>query len=78
MNNWKTTLGGICAAIGVAGLQVPAVPDNWKWVFAVLAAAGPLLIGASAKDFNTHSTDKEVAKATLVEEVKQVEVEAKK
>lgn len=64
MNNWKTTIGGIISAIGLAGSSVPGVPEEYRWIFAVLSAAGIILMGATAKDFNTHSTVAEVERAT--------------
>jgi|KBSMisStaDraftv2_1062788.scaffolds.fasta_scaffold5205297_2 hypothetical protein len=67
MTSWLTTLGGIMAAIGLVGTQVSEVPPDYKWVFVVLAAAGTLLTGASAKDARVHSTDDEVAVATAKE-----------
>lgn len=79
MENWKTTLGGILAAIGIAGSQVPAVPEKYRWPFAVAGAVGVALVGATAKDFTTHSTVKEVQKATVekIEEANKIVKEAK-
>lgn len=54
MINWKTTLGGILAAIGqfLESIQDPA------WVGLVgriLTAAGLFLLGTSARDYNVTS-----------------------
>jgi len=69
LKNWKTTLGGILAAVGFAATQV-AVPENYKWIFALLGAVGVALMGMTAKDFDNHSTIKEVEKATTKEQEK--------
>ena len=66
MTNWKTTLAGILLAIGTAGTQVPNVPDDFKWIFAVMASAGAIMLGLAAKDYTTHSTVDEVNKATYL------------
>jgi hypothetical protein len=65
LNNLKTTIGGILAALGIAGSQIPAIPEKYRWIPALLGAAGTVLLGATAKDFNTHSTVKEVEVATI-------------
>lgn len=72
LENRKTTLAGILAALGAALMLVP-LPDDWKWVPPFLSALGAALIGAAAKDSTTHSTVAEVSKATEV-----VKVEAEK
>ena len=67
--NWKTTIGGILAALGAALILVP-LPEEYKWVPAFLTALGGALVGITAKDFNVHSTETEVVNATVKEEVK--------
>ncbi len=64
MENWKTTLGGILLAIGTAALGAP-LPESYKWIPGVVSAIGGTLLGLTAKDFNTHSTVKEVETATI-------------
>ncbi|MES2366794.1 MAG: hypothetical protein V4563_13010 [Pseudomonadota bacterium] len=64
MTNWKTTLGGLLLAIGTAALGAP-IPENYKWIPGVVSAIGGGLLGMTAKDFNTHSTVKEVEVATI-------------
>jgi hypothetical protein len=64
MENWKTTLGGILLAIGTAALGAP-IPEKYRWIPGVLSAAGGALLGLTAKDYNVHSTAKEVQKATV-------------
>ena len=71
LENWKTSLGGILAAIGIAGSQVLTVPEQYHWLFAVAGAIGAGLLGVTAKDFTTHSTAKEVEKATTVKKIEQ-------
>ena len=65
MNNYLTTIGGILAAIGIAASQVPSIPEEYRWIPALLGAAGAVMLGGTAKDFNTHSTVKEVETATV-------------
>jgi hypothetical protein len=78
MNNIKTTIGGILAAIGIAGSQVPQVPEEYRWIFALLGAAGTGLIGLTAKDYNVHSTANEVQTATVEKDIEKQESEKKK
>ncbi len=54
MTNWKTTLGGILAAIGQF-LQTVEDPSWVRMVGQIIAAAGLFLLGASARDFNVTS-----------------------
>ncbi len=68
MENWKTTLGGILLAIGTASLGAP-IPENYKWIPGVVSAIGGTLLGLTAKDFNTHSTVKEVEIATVEKKI---------
>lgn len=64
MENWKTTIGGVLVALGIAGANVAAVPEEYRWLFAVAGALGAVFLGGTAKDYNTHSTAPEVKKAT--------------
>lgn len=50
MKNWKTTVGGILSATGIA-MQASDNPTV-KLIGYFVAGAGVLLIGASAKDNN--------------------------
>lgn len=54
MKSWKTTLGGVCAALGYwASLQ----PDPW-WLHKAgeaLTVAGLALVGVTARDNNVPS-----------------------
>lgn len=76
MTNWKTTLFGAGAIIlGLLGPvlnhYIPVVGLDWVTVcsaLASLAAGGGLL---AAKDSSTHSTDAQVAKATVAEAIKE-------
>jgi len=72
IENWKTTLAGILAALGAALMLAP-LPDDWKWVPPFLSAFGAALIGMAAKDSTTHSTVAQIVKAAEV-----VKVEAEK
>jgi hypothetical protein len=64
MENWKTTLGGLLLAVGTAALGAP-IPEKWRWAPGVVSAIGGALLGMTAKDFNVHSTQKEVQAATV-------------
>ncbi len=68
MENWKTTLGGILLAVGAAALGAP-IPEQYKWIPGVVSAIGGGLLGFTAKDFNTHSTVKEVETATVEKKI---------
>lgn len=49
MKNWKTTVGGIMAAVG--GVLINTNPTGWVNILGqVLSAVGLLLVGGSAKD----------------------------
>jgi phage antirepressor YoqD-like protein len=50
MKNWKTTIGGLLAALGQAGLAVP--DPKVQGVSQVLAIAGTVLLGLAAKDYD--------------------------
>lgn len=50
MTNWKTSLGGVLAALGAALSQNG--DTTIKSIGGVLAALGALLMGLAAKDFN--------------------------
>lgn len=63
MQNWKTTAAGILAALGAALMLAP-LPEKWRWVPPFLSAFASGLIGVSAKDASTHSTQKEISAAT--------------
>lgn len=55
--SWKTTAGGILAAIGGI-LATAAMPDGYIWINtggSVLASVGTLIIGATARDNDVSS-----------------------
>lgn len=64
--NWKTTLGGILAGapaiITASGFEQSPHLNHW---LNLCSAVGMILLGASAKDWNTHSTTEEVAQSTV-------------
>jgi hypothetical protein len=70
MQNWKTTLGGILLAVGTAALGAP-IPEQYKWLPGVVSAIGGGLLGLSAKDYNTHSTVKQVEAATVEKKIEE-------
>lgn len=67
--NWQTTVGGILLSIGLIGQGVPQVPEEYRWIFLVMASVGGAWVGISAKQYNTHSTEAEVQAATKVQQV---------
>ena len=71
LKNWKTTLGGILAAIpslvAAAGFTLSANGQHW---LALCGGVGALLLGMAAKDSTTHSTEAEVEAATNGSELK--------
>ena len=60
MNNWKTSLIGAIGALLMAAANYSG-PHTWQGYVACLV---PLALGLYAKDFDTHSTDLEVAVST--------------
>ena len=70
MQNWKTTLGGILLAVGTAALGAP-IPEQYKWLPGVVSAIGGGLLGLSAKDYNVHSTVKQVEAATVEKKIEE-------
>lgn len=52
------------AAIGLGASQVLTIPEDYKWIFATIGAIGLVVLGGGAKQFNVHSTVKEVTEAT--------------
>ena len=61
MNNWKTTAAGILAAVAMAWGNY-AGANTWQGYVSCL---GPVILGALAKDWNTHSTVTQVQTATV-------------
>lgn len=63
--NWKTTLGGVMAGVPAlvtaSGFEHTPHLDHW---LNLCSAVGMLLMGMSAKDWNTHSTESEVKTST--------------
>ncbi len=68
MENWKTSLGGLLLAAGTASLGAP-IPEKYRWIPGVVSAIGGALLGMTAKDFNVHSTVKEVEVATVEKKI---------
>jgi hypothetical protein len=54
MINWKTTLGGILAALGQF-LETITDPAWIGLIGRIISAVGVFLIGATARDFNVTS-----------------------
>lgn len=67
LQNWKTTAAGILSALGAALMLAP-LPEKYRWIPAFLSALAAGLIGVTAKDYNVHSTEKEVIAATVQKE----------
>jgi len=67
--NWLTTLGGIISAIGGCVALLPKSAEVDPAWGGFIAAVGGAIVGVGAKSFNVHSTDTEVMKATVKEEV---------
>ena len=62
MNNWKTTAAGVLAAVAMAWANYSGA-NTWQ---GYLSCLGPVVIGALAKDWNTHSTVAQTQTATAV------------
>jgi len=60
VKNWKTSLIGAIGALLMAAANYSG-PHTWQGYVACLV---PLALGLYAKDFDTHSTDLEVAVST--------------
>jgi hypothetical protein len=68
-SNLKTTIGGVLAAVSSAALGMAmtghlTLNNTEVLIFVSLQAAGLFLLGATAKDSTTHSTEAEVQKST--------------
>jgi phage antirepressor YoqD-like protein len=50
VKNWKTTIGGVLAALGQAGIAVQ--DPKVQAVAHVLVIAGTVLLGLAAKDYD--------------------------
>ena len=59
--NWKTTLAGLISAMAMAAANYSG-PNTWQGYVACLV---PAILGALAKDFDTHSTATQVQVATV-------------
>ncbi len=72
LQNWKTTIGGLMAAVGAA-LALAPLPDDWKWVPQFMTALGGALVGLAAKDSTTHSTAEQIAKSTAIDKIEKAD-----
>lgn len=48
--HWRTTVGGILAAIGQAATAANIIPGPWTWVGHLVQAVGLALLGIAAAD----------------------------
>jgi hypothetical protein len=60
ITNWKTTFAGLIGAVAMAAANYSG-PNTWQGYVACLV---PVILGALAKDFDTHSTQAQVQVAT--------------
>jgi len=67
--NWLTTLGGLISAVGACLALLPKSAEVDPAWGAFVVGVGAAVAGVGAKSFNVHSTDEEVIKATVKEEV---------
>ena len=68
--NWITKIGALVSGLGGLIVLLPksvAVDPAWGGFFASL---GGVIVGFGAKDFNNHSTQDEVRKATIDDAIK--------
>jgi hypothetical protein len=68
--NWLTTLGGFLGGIptiiiGAAVAGHITLSPLWLFIVSSIGGMGTLLIGLSAKDANTHSTQGQVQLSTM-------------
>jgi hypothetical protein len=67
--NWLTTLGGLISAVGACLALLPKSMDVDPAWGAFIVGLGAAVAGVGAKSFNVHSTDTEVMKTTIKEDV---------
>jgi hypothetical protein len=48
--HWRTTVGGVLAALAQAMLGIGIIPGPWVWVAHAVQAVGLALLGVSAAD----------------------------
>ena len=48
--HWRTTVGGVLAAIGQAATAANVIPGPWIWLAHLVQAVGLALLGISAAD----------------------------
>ena len=63
-DNWITKLGGIVSGVGGLIVLLPKSLDIDPAWGGFLSAAGGVIVGLGAKDYNNHSTQSEVKQAT--------------
>jgi hypothetical protein len=68
-SNWLTTLGGILGGLptiilGAAMASNFPLSNKEAFLLSIMGGIGTLLIGFTAKDFNTHSTNVQIAQST--------------
>lgn len=74
MQNWKTTVFGLIAAVAAYVVANPAQFSKYPWigtVAGIIMAAGIGGVGLAAKDSTTHSTATQVSEATTAAQAKQ-------
>jgi len=71
--NWITKIGGLISGLGGLIVLLPkSVGLDPAWG-GFLSALGGVIVGLGAKDFNNHSTQAEVKKATREEFIKKAD-----
>ena len=70
-DNWITKVGGLVSGIGGLIVLLPKSMDVDPEWGGFLSAAGGVIVGLGAKDYNNHSTQAEVKKATEEEKKKE-------
>lgn len=77
-DNWITKVGGLVSGIGGLIILLPKTVEIDPGWGGFLSAAGGVIVGLGAKDYNVHSTETQVIQATVEKKIEEQKIEDKK